>query len=265
MDGMTAGFGSARLVCHCLLVETNQGLVLIDTGFGLADVRRPRKRLSAFFRAVSRPRPRETDTAVRQIERLGFRAEEVRHIVLTHLDFDHAGGVTDFPHATVHLYQPEYHNALHPEGFLSRNRFRPAQWPRHETWQKYIVSGEAWFGFECVRELAGLPPEILLVPLVGHTRGHCGVAVQTKKRWLLLAGDAYFYHGEKQLRPVCPPGARLYQKMVEADRAARLNNQERIRELVSRHGREIDVFCSHDLTEFAAHHSIVHEGHEHAA
>jgi glyoxylase-like metal-dependent hydrolase (beta-lactamase superfamily II) len=33
----------------------------------------------------------------RQIERLGFRREDVRHIVITHFDFDHIGGLVDFP------------------------------------------------------------------------------------------------------------------------------------------------------------------------
>lgn len=32
---------------------------------------------------------------------------DVRHIVLTHLDFDHAGGLDDFPEATVHMLQIE--------------------------------------------------------------------------------------------------------------------------------------------------------------
>jgi len=38
-----------HLSCHCLLVETNRGLVLVDTGFGLQDVHHPKKRLSRFF------------------------------------------------------------------------------------------------------------------------------------------------------------------------------------------------------------------------
>jgi dihydrofolate reductase len=35
--------------------------------------------------------------------------------------------------------------------------------------------GEPWFGFERVRPLDGLPPEIALIPLIGHTFGHAGV------------------------------------------------------------------------------------------
>ncbi|WP_341530547.1 hypothetical protein WKK05_15475 [Nostoc sp. UHCC 0302] len=47
-DGFSRGL-VANLICHCLLVETNQGLVLIDTGFGQRDIQAPSSRLSPFF------------------------------------------------------------------------------------------------------------------------------------------------------------------------------------------------------------------------
>ena len=102
MDGHSKTF-RGKVACHCLLVETANQLVLIDTGFGLRDVAEPRQRLSRFFLHLNKPEFREDMTAVRQIETLGFSARDVRHILLTHLDFDHAGGLDDFPAATVHM------------------------------------------------------------------------------------------------------------------------------------------------------------------
>src|SRR3954451_16840299 len=86
MDGRTTESIRGRLACHCLLVETNTGLVLVDTGFGLRDVATPRARLSPFFLALLRPELREEMTAIRQIEALGFDRKDVRDILLTHLD-----------------------------------------------------------------------------------------------------------------------------------------------------------------------------------
>lgn len=107
-DGRTPSLlRRGELTCHCLLVESDDGLVLIDTGFGLRDVADPRSRLSAFFLLMLKPELREEMTAVRQIERLGVSAADIRHIVLSHLDFDHAGGLDDFPHATVHMLRIE--------------------------------------------------------------------------------------------------------------------------------------------------------------
>ena len=50
MDGLGGNVLQRRhLIGHCLLVETDLGLVLVDTGFGLQDVRDPKSRLSRFF------------------------------------------------------------------------------------------------------------------------------------------------------------------------------------------------------------------------
>src|SRR6185369_2243687 len=163
-----------RLACHCLLIETGSQLVLVDTGFGLGDVSRPRTRLAWLFRRLLRPELRPEMTAIRQIQRLGFRPRDVRHIVLTHLDFDHAGGLDDFPDATVHMLAQERDAALARPTALDRMRYRPQQWASTQPrWRTYRAGeGEPWFGLDCVRQLQGLPPEILLVPLIGHTLGH---------------------------------------------------------------------------------------------
>jgi glyoxylase-like metal-dependent hydrolase (beta-lactamase superfamily II) len=106
------------------------------------------------------------------------------------------------------------------------------------------------FGFPAVRELRGTSSEILLVPLPGHTLGHAGIAVEEDNGWLLLAGDAYFDHGELDLeRPHCTPGLRFYQWLMEKDRAARLGNQRRLRELLRDHAAEVRIVCSHDPRE----------------
>lgn len=250
-DGFSRGF-TAHLVCHCLLIETNQGFVLVDTGFGLRDVRSPYSRLSPFFIHVNNIQFESKYTAIEQIEQLGFSAQDVRHIVLTHLDFDHAGGLEDFPQATVHVMQSEIETARDRKGFIAHRRYRPQQWDEIKNWKFYAAGGEPWFGFEAVRELAGLPPEILLIPLAGHTKGHAGVAIQTSEGWLLHAGDAYFYRDEMQAsEPNCTPGLRAYQRLMEVDRPMRLFNQNRLRQL-NRDREEVRLFCSHDAIEFEA-------------
>ncbi len=96
-DGFSHGL-AAHLACHCLLVETDRdGLVLVDTGFGEADLRERGRRLSPFFRLMNRIQYDPELSALAQLRRLGFRPGDVRHIVLTHLDFDHAGAWTTFP------------------------------------------------------------------------------------------------------------------------------------------------------------------------
>jgi glyoxylase-like metal-dependent hydrolase (beta-lactamase superfamily II) len=252
-DGATPTlFRRGRLTCHCLLIEGPDSLVLVDTGLGRYDVADPASRLSRLFLFLLRPEFREEMTAYRQIQRLGFDPRDVRHVVLSHLDFDHAGGLDDFPWATVHMLEEERRSAVAQRTLLDRMRYRPQQWGSMATWQTHRPEqGDRWFGFDCVRQLPGVPPEVLLVPLVGHTLGHAGVAVRLSGRWLLLAGDAYFHRAEMDPdRPSCPPGLRFYQWMMEKDRDARLRNQRRLRGLARAAGGAVELFCSHDVAEF---------------
>lgn len=100
---------------------------------------------------------------------------------------------------------------------------------------------------------AGLPPEILLVPLTGHTWGHCGVAIQRDADWLLHAGDAHFHRQALASgTPRCPPGLRAYQRLMEVERSQRLANQERLRELRRAQGSQVQIVCAHDRFELAA-------------
>lgn len=259
MDGFSeSALERGHLTNHCLLVEDGDQLVLVDTGFGLKEVANPRSRLSEFFLTMNAPDFKESMTAIRQIEALGRDPRDVRHIVLTHLDFDHAGGLDDFPWATVHMMRSERESAFAQKTWLDRQRYRPQQWHTHANWKVYEPSqGEDWFGFNRVQDLDGVSSDIALIPLIGHTLGHAGVAVKGDDRWLLNAGDAYFYRDEMNLEhPHCTPGLQAYQLLMDKDHKARVTNQARLRDLKRDHSDEVEIFCAHDAIEFErfAHH-----------
>lgn len=243
-------FSRGRMVCHCLLVEAPSGLVLVDTGFGLAAVDDPGKYVGSAFRAFVGPRLDASETAVRQVEALGFRADDVRDVLVTHLDLDHAGGLADFPRARVHVHDPELGAALARATLAERRRYRPAQWVHGPAWAPYAASGEPWNGFECARGLEGLPPEILALPLPGHTRGHAAIAVRGDDGWLVHAGDAYFFRGEMSAMPRCPAGLAVFQARVAVDDAARCANRDRLRALALDRSLGVRVFCAHDPVEW---------------
>jgi len=250
---LISGDGPAKLVCHVLLIETDaHGLVLVDSGFGTDDVVAMFERHGSFvylMRPVCDPR----ETALHQIEALGFDRADVRHLVLTHLDLDHAGGIPDFPDARVHVMRDEHRAAMRPRTLLERRRYSRAHFALDPDFHLYDARGEAWYGFPCVRGLYGLPPEVLLVPLAGHSRGHAAVAVDTGEGWLLHCGDAYFYRGEMDAdRPSCPQGLALFQRIVEINGPERVANQRRLRELARDHSADVRLFCAHDAEELLA-------------
>lgn len=256
---------SGKMVCHCLLIETAEGLVLVDTGFGLQDVINPDRSTDAATRFLIGIHLQREETAVEQLRRLGFQPSDVRHILPTHMDFDHLGGLADFPDAQVHILATELDAAEARATFIERRRYRPAQWAHGPRWVRHQPAGEPWFGFACVRGVAGLPEDILIVPLHGHTRGHAGIAVRGPGGWLLHCGDAYFHesevHGEsrggsavgdpQRGGAVAPFVLNQYQRGLALDDVARRHNQERLRALQAQHGAEIQIFCAHDPEEFA--------------
>lgn len=250
INGEGAWLAPGELVCHCLLLETASGLVLVDTGFGLADVRDAASRLGP-IRHVMRARLDEEETAIAQVRRLGFAPEDVRHIVLTHLDVDHAGGLSDFPWATVHLLAAEKRSAVDAPDAVARRRYREAQWRHGPKWATYEPAGEPWRGFECVRDLEGLPPELLLVPLTGHTLGHAAIALESDDGWMLHCGDAYFARPSIEAGGRLPVGLRIFQRAAALRYDAMLANQARLRELHAA-DPELTMFCAHDPRELAA-------------
>ena len=198
-----------------------------------------------------RPEAEIGETALKQVEGLGFAAADVRQIVTTHLDPDHSGGLPDFPEAEVHVLAAELDAALNPR-LRDRPRYLGAHWKHGPRWVRHDAEGDEWFGFEGVRILPDLGAEVLLIPLTGHSLGHTGVAIKTGEGWLLHCGDAYFHHDEVATPPTCPPGLRFFQNLNAADRRQRMANQERLRELVARHGEEVSCSARTTRTSWTA-------------
>lgn len=247
------GVGPAAMVTHCLLLETEAGLVLVDTGLGHHDVTSPRQSLVFPFVPAFRPRLAIEETAVHQVTALGYRPEDVRHIVLTHLDLDHAGGLRDFPQAQVHVSAAELTAARHPANLVERRRYVAQQFGHDPNWVTHDDGGQHWFGFAAVHELAGLPATIVAVPLPGHTRGHHGVAIDTgshdSPRWLLHAGDSYFSHTQLHAEPSCPPVLAAFQIIAQTDGNDRRDNLARLREMARE--PDVDIICAHDPNDLA--------------
>jgi glyoxylase-like metal-dependent hydrolase (beta-lactamase superfamily II) len=250
VNGTGGIFQRARMVCHCLLVETNDGLALVDTGIGLDDIAEP-QRLGRKWLRQTAPRLDPAETAIQQVKALGFSPDDVRHVLLTHLDRDHAGGIPDFPKAKVHVHRKEHDIAVVNKIAAPKGRYITDQWKHGPNWTFYGDGGEDWFGFKGVRALGDGEPDILMIPLPGHTPGHCGIAVRAKDKWLLHAGDSYFFHGQLQARAHMPLVLGYFQRKADLDLTTRMANQERLRQLKATHGHEVTIFNSHDPVDYA--------------
>ncbi|WP_319453954.1 MULTISPECIES: MBL fold metallo-hydrolase [unclassified Mycobacterium] len=234
----------AAMVCHVLLIETDNGLVLVDSGYGLADCA-DHTRIGP-FRHLFRPRFDLDETAARQVEQLGFGCDDVRHIVTTHFDIDHIGGLADFPDAQIHVTAAEVAGAVTSPSFREKIRFRPAQWAHGPKLVEHDPDGEAWRGFAAAKELDTISPGVVLVSLPGHTRGHACVAVDAGHRWVLHCGDAFYYGGTIDRHSPVPVALKLSEAMSAFDRKRVRDNHARLAELYARQEPDLLIVSAHD-------------------
>lgn len=245
----------AHLVCHCLLIETDRGLVLVDTGLGMQDYLHTEQRLGSLLSRFGSIVPNLKFSAIQQIQQLGFSPNEVKHIFVTHLDFDHAGGIADFPHATVHVLASEF-NATQTLSGKGKLRYKTEQFKQHRYWSfAEHHDGETWFNLQQVKGLPFFQDEILMVPLLGHTLGHSGIAIKKTEGWILFCGDAYFSHlelnPENKLRALD-----LTERLLAEDNQQRLHNLKRLQYL-AQHEASIELICAHDPVEFKRYRSVL--------
>ncbi len=167
------------LACNCLLVEWAGGArrLVIEAGLG-AKYGDKEQRIFALD---------PTRWLLPSLRAAGVEAGQITDIALTHLHFDHAGGVTEivdgqarltFSRAQVHVQRQEYEDARAGFGLMTATYRAENLSPVDASARWNLVEGEA-----------ELLPGVRAVPAPGHTRGHQAIRVAGRSRALVFAGD----------------------------------------------------------------------------
>jgi N-acyl homoserine lactone hydrolase len=153
------------------LIQTDDGSnILVDTGFGpqmVEESRRPGHQGAL----VS-----ENDLVVNQLARLGVRPENIRYLIATHFDRDHAGCLATFAGAEIIVQRRHYEAAK-----AGHSRFAGTQ----DQW------GDSRLRYRLVNGDTELVRGVELIETSGHVPGHQSVLVRLPKTGpVLLAIDA---------------------------------------------------------------------------
>ncbi len=148
------------------------------------------------------------------------------------MHIDHAGGIADFPWATVHVYEKEYQAAVKNRtsgdwlqsspmdasrelAKILGNRFNLVWIPRHKI--AWIFAGS------------------LFDPMPGHTPGHCMVAFSNGEKWILQTGSAAYPFTYPRSRSPCPG---WFQRWLMGE------NLPQLKQLWQDHGNEIQFLAA---------------------
>ncbi|MBL8892743.1 MAG: MBL fold metallo-hydrolase [Planctomycetaceae bacterium] len=227
--------------CHCLMVLSGNSAVLIDTGIGMHDIVAPEQRIGSAAVDAAGFKFLPEVTAIRQLESRGMSASSVTDIVLTHCDSDHVGGLSDFPNARVHLASEEKVNLD-----AGNPRYTPRQFSHGPNWRTYSENNCEVLGLPSRRINTTFDLDIRLVPLFGHTNGHCGVAIHHNGAWIIHVGDAYYLRDE--LTNEDHPISGLATLRADNNKL-RKESLEKLRQLTRRTDVDLTYFGYHDISE----------------
>jgi glyoxylase-like metal-dependent hydrolase (beta-lactamase superfamily II) len=169
------------LALRCLLIETPDALVLVDTGVGGKED----EKFIDMYGIENRGEPTRLEDA---IAAAGYRPDDIDVVINTHLHFDHAGGNTirdpdghvrpAFPRARHVVQRGEYEFAGAPNeriraSYMARN-YQPIAHAR--LWD--LVEGEA-----------EIVPGVFVLPTPGHTPYHQSVVVRSEDQTACFLAD----------------------------------------------------------------------------
>lgn len=173
-----------ELACEPILIQYEGKNYLIDTGVGFGKLNE--KQLHNF--GVS-----EQSTIFESLQELGMTASDIDVVLMTHMHFDHAGGLTywegdqlvpTFPNATVYVTQTEWDEMRNPN-IRSRNTYWKENW---EPVQHLVKT------YEDEIEVA---TGVKMIHTGGHSEGHAVIRLEQNGEVLLHMADIMPTHAHQ--------------------------------------------------------------------
>ncbi len=180
---------SEWLPIYAWVIEHEEGVIVVDTG-ETARVHEPgyHPRWHPFYRRATHFSVHPEEEIGPQLRGLGIAARDVRHVVLTHLHTDHAGGLRHFVGGKIWVSQGEYKRA---SGFGAKVQgYLPHRWPKWWTPEFLRFDARPFGPFAQSMPLTS-SGDVVVIPTPGHTPDHVSVVVRGSPSYF-LAGDTSY-------------------------------------------------------------------------
>jgi len=180
---------SEWLPIHVWVIEHDEGVIVVDTG----ETARVHERgyhppWHPFYRRAVRFSVQPQEELGPQLNKLGIGTRDVRHVVLTHLHTDHAGGLAHVAGSRVWVARAELDRAAGVGGRIQG--YLPHRWPKWRTPELIRFDSRPLGLFDESMSLTKRG-DVLIVPTPGHTPHHVSVVVRGDVSFF-LAGDTSY-------------------------------------------------------------------------
>jgi glyoxylase-like metal-dependent hydrolase (beta-lactamase superfamily II) len=244
-----AGMKSVKFPILSVLIERDNDLVLFDTGMGTRIEEEMRYAVywgNLFFnRSVMHTQfVPQHDALVHQLPRLGFKPTDVKNVIISHLHWDHAGGMRDFPHARFFVNRREWEFVSNLSlGQLFKTAFIKQQFHEQGLEIELIETDpdKPFRNFTASYDIFG-DGSMVLVDLPGHSPGLMGLylTMPSGRRFFFSADTFYFPEGLEQRIPK----SKLMQTLVSEGPEAQASIEQVYK--LMRTESDLEIVGSHD-------------------
>lgn len=195
-----------QMFVPCYLIEHEEGRLLWDTGLPIesAGAGPTERRTGSWYRYDV--------SIVDQLASLGLAPEDIDYLAVSHMHFDHAGGVEAFAGSTLLIQQAEYEAAFQRADEI--RGYEPQLYGALADSERRLLNGDHdVFNDGTVR----------IVSTPGHTPGHQVLLVDLEDTGaVVLSGDLYHFEESRAWRRVPTFNVDAEQTLASMDKIERL-------------------------------------------
>lgn len=199
--------GDYRVPCPAFLVRhPTAGAIVVDTGLHPSISSDPVQNFGRLGVRIADPQLPPGEDVPARLRSKGLEPSQIPVVVMTHLHYDHASAISEFPQSAIVVSRAEWQDAAN-EGRPATRGYRHAHFDfafnfRTVDFDRSEINSHSTFGRSF--DLFG-DGSVRLLYTPGHSAGHMSVLCRLNGRSFLIGGDSHYYEGQLEGSSPLPP------------------------------------------------------------